>query len=213
MRLVFVSSSFCLLFTSCLAAALQDQQEVEAGQNVPLQCQAPRNTEILMLEWTRSDLSPEDYVFFYREKRSYERYQHPSFRGRVKLRDSSSVEDGDVSVVLQNTSITDSGTYECLITVRSSGSSERDFSVVSHSINLTVTASAFTDALAEFGRGEDTGGVKGGVRAAASVPAVLLLLGGVFVAVRYCRKPKPPSENSSPAPPEHTPEQRLIQDV
>ena len=114
---------------------------MEPGQEATLQCQAPTDAVVLLLEWNRADLSSEDYVFFYREDRLYEAYQHPSFRGRVRLRDSSSVKDGDVSVVLQNASIDDTGTYTCRITVGKAEGSDGDHTESVHSINLTVAAS------------------------------------------------------------------------
>lgn len=106
----------CLLvcFLTCSVSA--DQQEIKAksGDDVTLHCQSPRDEAISLLVWIRPDLKTDDYVFFFRENRPYEHYQHPSFRGRVQLRDPE-MKDGDVSVILKNVNINDTGTYECRV--------------------------------------------------------------------------------------------------
>ncbi|XP_033182625.1 programmed cell death 1 ligand 1-like, partial [Anabas testudineus] len=103
------------------------------GEDVTLQCQGPRDEAVLMLRWTRADLTAEDgYVFFTREKHlSHEKYQHESYRGRVKLKDPE-MKDGDVSVILKNVNINDAGTYECYVGY------EGSYPKVFNSINLTV---------------------------------------------------------------------------
>ncbi|KAM4536949.1 uncharacterized protein PAE49_021364 [Odontesthes bonariensis] len=130
---------FSVFFISGLFAAFQEQQEVtvEPGQEATLQCRAPPDAAVLLLEWNRADLSSEDYVFFYREDRLYPTYQHPSFRGRVRLRDPSSVGAGDVSVVLQNVSSRDAGTYTCRVTAGRGGSGG-EHTESEHRISLTV---------------------------------------------------------------------------
>uniref|UniRef100_A0AAQ6IM14 Ig-like domain-containing protein n=1 Tax=Anabas testudineus TaxID=64144 RepID=A0AAQ6IM14_ANATE len=120
-----------MTFTSCLFKS----QEITAkpGEDVTLQCQGPRDEAVLMLRWTRADLTAEDgYVFFTREKHlSHEKYQHESYRGRVKLKDPE-MKDGDVSVILKNVTINDTGTYECYVGY------EGSYPKVFNSINLTV---------------------------------------------------------------------------
>ncbi|XP_072232578.1 uncharacterized protein [Leuresthes tenuis] len=165
MPLVLVFSAF---FISGLFAAFQDQQEVkvEPGQEATLPCQAATDAVVLLLEWNRADLSSEDYVFFYREDRLYETYQHPSFRGRVRLRGSSPVKAGDASVVLQNASIDDSGTYTCRITAGKAESGEHTESV--HAINLTVSDPT-EGGTRDEGAGETGGGEDG------SAPPVIIV--------------------------------------
>ena len=109
-----ITDFYFLLFCFCL-----DQQNVTAkpGDNVILQCQSPRDEAITVLEWSRPDLS-DGYVFFYRNKRSYEDYQHPTVRGRVQLRDPE-MKGRDVSVILKNVTIKDTETYECHVSVGS----------------------------------------------------------------------------------------------
>uniref|UniRef100_A0A3Q4GDN4 Ig-like domain-containing protein n=1 Tax=Neolamprologus brichardi TaxID=32507 RepID=A0A3Q4GDN4_NEOBR len=91
--------------------------KVRPGEDSLLQCQSPRGDVIILLEWRRSDLKSDTYVFFFRNQRPYENYQHKFFKGRVELRDPT-MKDGDVSVILKNVSTSDTGTYECEITVR-----------------------------------------------------------------------------------------------
>uniref|UniRef100_A0A3P9B2B4 Ig-like domain-containing protein n=1 Tax=Maylandia zebra TaxID=106582 RepID=A0A3P9B2B4_9CICH len=103
-------------------------------------CWGPRDAHITLLEWSRPELSSQGYVFFFQDQRSYENYQHESFKGRVQLRDSS-MKDGDVTVILRNVSISDTGTYDCQITTSSTRNGERVVKEFQHSINLTVTES------------------------------------------------------------------------
>lgn len=87
-----------------------------------------------MLEWSKPDLSVDDYVFFYRNERSYEKYQHSSFRGRVTLREAF-MKDGDVSIVLKNVTVSDAGRYKCRIIMSNAASGER---VLSEESSLSV---------------------------------------------------------------------------
>lgn len=128
---------FVLVFLPAAYPAHQDHQVVKAklGQNVTLGCPGPSDGEVTLFTWTKVGLDS-DYVFLYRNGRSYPSYQHQFFRGRVDMRDSSSMKDGDFSVILQNVTMRDEGTYECRIINRDSkGSNER----CHHSISLTVS--------------------------------------------------------------------------
>uniref|UniRef100_A0A3P8QL52 Immunoglobulin V-set domain-containing protein n=1 Tax=Astatotilapia calliptera TaxID=8154 RepID=A0A3P8QL52_ASTCA len=93
---------------------------------------------ISVVKWSRPDLNTDGYVYFYRNKRFYENYQHPSFYGRVKLRDPE-MKDGDVSVILKNVTFNDTGMYECHIAVRNPVRSKRAHTEISLFIDLTVT--------------------------------------------------------------------------
>uniref|UniRef100_A0AAX7TRT2 Ig-like domain-containing protein n=1 Tax=Astatotilapia calliptera TaxID=8154 RepID=A0AAX7TRT2_ASTCA len=122
-----------------VSAALQMGLQVKLGDDVTLQCQIITDERISVLKWSRADLNTDGYVYFYRNKRSYENYQHPSFHGRVKLRDPE-MKDGDVSVILKNVTFNDTGMYECHIAVRNPVRNKRVHTEISHFINLTVTA-------------------------------------------------------------------------
>ncbi|XP_044040385.1 coxsackievirus and adenovirus receptor homolog isoform X2 [Siniperca chuatsi] len=124
---------------------MRDQQEITArpGQDVPLQCQGPRDASVKLLEWNRPDLKSDGYVFFYRNERSYENYLLPSFRGRVELSDPE-MKGGDFSVVLKNVTTNDSGTYECramIVTLNETTPSE-----IRNLVPLTVTDADHTAA-------------------------------------------------------------------
>ncbi|XP_039457582.1 sodium channel subunit beta-3-like [Oreochromis aureus] len=121
-----------------MCSALQQDVQVKLGDNVTLQCQITTEEIISVLKWSRADLNTDGYVYFYRNKRSYENYQHQSFHGRVKLRDPE-MKDGDVSLILKNVTFNDTGIYECHVAVRKSGRSKRAHTEISHFINLTVT--------------------------------------------------------------------------
>lgn len=58
----------------------------------------------------------------------------------MELRDSST-KDGDVSIILRNISISNTGIYECKITTNHTIYGERVIKEFRHSINLTVTDS------------------------------------------------------------------------
>lgn len=107
---------------------------MEPGKDAVLQCHHPADSEIAVLEWRRPEFASNEYVFFFRNGRSYENYQHESFKGRVELREPS-MKDGDVSVTLKNLSIGDAGTYQCRILFTKSTDELKCF------VMLNITAS------------------------------------------------------------------------
>ncbi|KAL4008636.1 hypothetical protein ACER0C_002488 [Sarotherodon galilaeus] len=82
----------------------------ESGQDVTLTCRAPNNN-IIVLEWSRADLG-DKHVLLYRDGQFVPDDQHPSFKNRVDLQDRQ-MKDGDVSLILNNVTINDAGTYKC----------------------------------------------------------------------------------------------------
>ncbi|XP_038586526.1 coxsackievirus and adenovirus receptor homolog [Micropterus salmoides] len=171
----------CSLIVSLLAAS-EDQQEIKVnpGQDVSLQCQGLRDASVTLLEWTRPDLKSDGYVFFYRNERPYENYQHESFHGRVELRDPE-MKDGDASVVLKNVNMNDTGTYECRIVTNARQE-------IKHLIDLNVTDSDHT-------AGDKEGGDSIVVGLAVTMALLLLLL--LLLAVCVCRKRKHSSEKKN----------------
>ncbi|KAL4008304.1 hypothetical protein ACER0C_002156 [Sarotherodon galilaeus] len=87
----------------------------ESGQDVTLTCRAPNNN-IIVVKWSRADLGDE-YVLLYRDEQFVPDDQHPSFKNRVDLQDRQ-MKDGDVSLILKNVTINDTGTYECRVFMR-----------------------------------------------------------------------------------------------
>ncbi|XP_035771629.1 myelin-oligodendrocyte glycoprotein-like, partial [Neolamprologus brichardi] len=133
-----MESLIVFLFVISCSIALQQDVQVKFGADVTLQCQITTDERISVVKWSRPDLNTDGYVYFYRNKRFYENYQHPSFHGRVKLRDPE-MKDGDVSLILNNVTFNDTGMYECHIAVRNPVRSKRAHTEISHFIDLTVT--------------------------------------------------------------------------
>ncbi|XP_005755089.1 selection and upkeep of intraepithelial T-cells protein 7-like [Pundamilia nyererei] len=97
---------------------MNDQKIITAdsGQNITLTCRAPNSNNIIVVEWSRADLEDE-YVYMYRDEGPVLEDQHPSFKNRVDLQDRQ-MKDGDVSLILNNVTINDTGTYECRVFMR-----------------------------------------------------------------------------------------------
>uniref|UniRef100_A0A3P9DBT7 Ig-like domain-containing protein n=1 Tax=Maylandia zebra TaxID=106582 RepID=A0A3P9DBT7_9CICH len=105
--LYFDLSPLCSVFF-----LLSDQKIItaEPGQNVMLPCRAPNNSSsITGVEWSRADLGDE-YVLLYRDELFDPDYQHPSFKNRDRQ-----MKDGDVSLILKNVTINDTGIYKCRV--------------------------------------------------------------------------------------------------
>ncbi|XP_019210151.1 programmed cell death 1 ligand 1-like [Oreochromis niloticus] len=111
-----VTESLCciLLLFVCVFA---DQKNITAvsGQDVTLICRAPNNKSIIVVEWSRPDLDSK-HVLLYRDEQFDPEEQHPSFKNRVDLQDRQ-MKDGDVSLIVKNVTINDTGTYECRVAV------------------------------------------------------------------------------------------------
>ncbi|KAL4008650.1 hypothetical protein ACER0C_002502 [Sarotherodon galilaeus] len=114
-----VTASLCstLMFVLFVSA---DQKIItaESGQDVTLTCRAPNNN-INIVEWNRADLRDE-YVLLYRDGHFVPDNQHPSFKNRVDLQDRQ-MKDGDVSLILKDVTINDTGTYECGVVLTGTG--------------------------------------------------------------------------------------------
>ncbi|CAI5671470.1 unnamed protein product [Oreochromis niloticus] len=150
-----VTASLCstLMFVLFVSA---DQKTItaESGQDVTLTCRAPNNN-IIVLEWSRADLRDE-YVLLYRDGQFVPDDQHPSFKNRVDLQDRQ-MKDGDVSLILKDVTINDTGTYKCHVVQRVRGP-----------VTLINTTYLHVDPPGQTGRSV-------GLIVGLSVPAVLLV--------------------------------------
>ncbi|KAM4565015.1 uncharacterized protein V3H82_014114 [Fundulus diaphanus] len=174
---------FLVLFLIYLTKG-QQEVSVTLKQDVTLACRSGAAADISVLKWSRSDLSSHGYVYFYRNKRSFQSYQHPRFQGRVTLRDAG-MKDGDASVILRNATLEDAGMYECHLQLRELVEGRRSSSEVSRHINLTVTHAAETpEAMMDsYSHLEDADGdVRSRDGAVAAVTVVLLAV----LVVLYC---------------------------
>ncbi|CAI5660187.1 unnamed protein product [Oreochromis niloticus] len=144
------------VLSACLLVSIRADQKIitaETGQDVTLTCRAPNNN-IIVVEWSRTDLKL-DYVFLYRDEQSDPEDQHPSFKNRVDLQDRQ-MKDGDVSLILNNVTINDAGTYKCRIIMRETHS----WKPIS-SIYLSVDPPGQTGGDTEDG-GKEAGGKEAG---------------------------------------------------
>ncbi|XP_005465543.1 butyrophilin-like protein 8 [Oreochromis niloticus] len=168
-HLWILSSVFLLEFTSA------DQKSItaESGQDVTLTCRAPKNN-IDLVEWNRTDLE-DKLVFVYRTGKPVPDEQHPAFKNRVDLQDTQ-MKDGDVSLILKNVTINDTGTYECRFPLESLD----PISIITLSV---VDPPGQTGGHTEDGGKEDGGAKSGsvGLIAGLVVPAVLLVGVAVFL--------------------------------
>ncbi|KAM9335145.1 butyrophilin-like protein 2 [Symphorus nematophorus] len=110
----------------CVSEVPEEQQRRTAkpADDVALQCCGPTDAPNLLIAWKRPDLKTDKFVFFFRDNGSSITNQHPSFRGRVELIDPE-MKDGNVSVILKNVTVNDTGTYECWIGAERTRQEER----------------------------------------------------------------------------------------
>ncbi|XP_026016929.1 butyrophilin-like protein 8, partial [Astatotilapia calliptera] len=163
--------------TSLLCVSFSDHKNVtaESGHDVILTCRAPNNN--IVVKWSRADLESE-YVLLYRDDLSVPDDQHPSFKNRVDLQDRQ-MKDGDVSLILKNVTVNDSGSYECR--VFSKGRNNKPISI----IHLHVDPPGQTGGHTEDG-GKEDGSV--GLIVGLVVSAVLLVAAVVCVLIYKTRK-------------------------
>ncbi|XP_026016157.1 hepatitis A virus cellular receptor 2 homolog isoform X2 [Astatotilapia calliptera] len=151
---------FCWILLVCFSpAAYTDQKTItaESRQNVTLTCRAPNNNIIVVVEWSRADLKEEQHVLLYRDDQFVHEEQHPSFKNRVDLQDRQ-MKDGDVSLILNNVTTADSGTYECRVFMRGANRRKR-----AHLKTEPITTISLNVSPGQTGGDTEDGGKEDGV--------------------------------------------------
>ncbi|XP_035989878.1 CD276 antigen homolog [Fundulus heteroclitus] len=88
--------------------------KVLEGRTVTLPCRAPNRIDpVKYLEWSRPDQKMA-YIFLYRDQHVYPDFQDRAFKDRVDLLDKE-MKEGEVSLLLKNSTTDDSGVYECRV--------------------------------------------------------------------------------------------------
>ncbi|KAF3698335.1 V-set domain containing T-cell activation inhibitor 1 B7 -like protein 4 [Channa argus] len=196
---------FTFLWIFVLTEKDYQQITVKTGDDVTLQCLDPRGGDIELLEWRRQDLKED--IFVCRHGKNDCSTSHPSFKNRVELRDPE-MKDRNVSVILKNITINDTGTYECR--VRNSNT-EPPPQLIS-TINLTVVNSGPKVRRSEGGGDKDPGNNDEDHRGHSGLVKVLLvsnmlLVGVIFIifikrkwCLREASEVPPPDEEADQEP-------------
>ncbi|CAI5660124.1 unnamed protein product [Oreochromis niloticus] len=177
----------------------------ESGQNITLTCRAPNNNNIVVLEWSRADLG-EKYVLLFRDERLYPENQHPSFKNRVELQDRQ-MKDGDVSLILKDVTINDTGTYECRVV---QGGTKRRKRAVLDGDPISIVTLSVVDPPGQTGGhtqdgGKEAGGKEAGGKEAGGVLIIGLSVSAVLLVAAFAlfliyRKHKQQSQDSYQPP-------------
>ncbi|KAL4008093.1 hypothetical protein ACER0C_001945 [Sarotherodon galilaeus] len=169
-------SLFVVVVVPSAVVSGQEIITAKSGQdNIPLLCRAPNN-KTTHVEWRRTDLWKE-YVLLYRDGHLYPDNQHPSFKNRVDLQDRQ-MKDGDVSLILNNVTTADNGTYECRVFMEDT----RSWKSISIIHLIVVDPPGQTGGHTENGGKEDEGKEAGGTESEGKNAEFDLLTVGLLVA-------------------------------
>ncbi|KAF3698230.1 Programmed cell death 1 ligand 1 [Channa argus] len=140
-----------LAFFTCfwifvLAPKVEKNITADHGQDITLPCQDPSYTNLIALEWTRPQLDPKYVFIFYRHWWFKLETQHSSFKHRTKLKDKQ-MKDGDVSLILENVKLNDTGKYECHVMLSRANHSER---IINLRVNLAPVSGPSVSLLTIF---------------------------------------------------------------
>ncbi|XP_072232580.1 coxsackievirus and adenovirus receptor homolog [Leuresthes tenuis] len=187
------------VFTLCQSAA-QEKRIIttEAGKDVILPCGVPNNKNIIVVEWSRTDLG-EEYVLLYRDGQIYLEGQHPSYKNRVDLQDSW-MKDGNVSLSLKNVTTDDGGTYECRVVQRGTNRRKR---------GILKTEPISSRKLEVSPSGNQAGGGNGNSRGHPGLLPVGMILAAAVVAAGFLISKRQKKKTSDP-PPDAAAVQQLV---
>ncbi|CAI5659994.1 unnamed protein product [Oreochromis niloticus] len=105
------ASLYCLMFVGVFAFVSADQKNItaESGQDVTLPCQTPNN-KIVAIEWSKDLWN----LLYYQIGQFDPDNQNLAYKNRVDLKDRQ-MKDGEVSLILKNVTINDTGAYKCYV--------------------------------------------------------------------------------------------------
>ncbi|XP_039466366.1 sodium channel subunit beta-3-like [Oreochromis aureus] len=168
-------TALALLFVGVFTFVTADPKNIaaESGQDVTLTCRASNNS-IIVVEWSRAD-SNTQHVLLYRDEQFEPEEQHPSFKNRVDLQDRQ-MKDGDVSLILKDVTINDTGTYECHVFRK-----RQKHGRTSHLKTEPICIINLSVVVPPGQTGGDTEDGSVGLIVGLSVPAVLLVVGGFLI--------------------------------
>ncbi|CAK6982900.1 selection and upkeep of intraepithelial T-cells protein 7-like [Scomber scombrus] len=186
---------FCLL-QSASADPQTHNVTAHPGQTANLPCKAPKNVNILIVEWIRSDPDAKKCVVLYRDGHIVKADQDPSYENRVQLK-FYKMESGNLSLILENVTSKDEGTYKCLYVEERGGRRKRSAIDGEPSSIIQLKVTGPTDGDSEGGKHKEDEKDKHqhlGVILPVPVIAVVGLVGFAF------KKRKGRSENKSDLP-------------
>lgn len=152
-----VSVLLALLSAFCFMGVSPDQITIDAkpGEDVTLPCRPDGNKPIVVAEWRRTVLGPDEFVLLFRDDQFDRDAEYKAFKTRVDLKD---IAQGDVSLILKNVMTGDTGIYECRVDHRVNNLRKKS--------KLTVDPISIVDLRVEQGivdgRMKDTGNRLGG---------------------------------------------------
>ncbi|XP_014878858.1 programmed cell death 1 ligand 1-like [Poecilia latipinna] len=145
----------------CMTASGDQNLSVRSGGSVTLSCSAADLTDPEAVIWSRTDLDSD--VLFVRPGQKNSLIRHQSYQNRANLLDWQ-VKNGEASLVLDNVTTDDSGTYECRVQIK-----EKEMKRIS---TVSLQVSAAPPPGNQNGSRNDGGNKSGSVR---PFPAAVLL--------------------------------------